>query len=114
MSATSMAPAPVAAPVGTGTRRRRNAGLGRAGVPTYLVALVFIAICIGPVVYIILGGFRRILVGRDRVTSLEDQPLGDRDVGERVHQRDGVGGRAWVLGFKALGDGIQACLSRLA
>ena len=58
MSATSMAPPPVAAPQATAPRRRRNAGLGRAGVPTYLVALVFIAICIGPVLYIILGGFR--------------------------------------------------------
>jgi raffinose/stachyose/melibiose transport system permease protein len=39
-------------------RRRRNSSLGRAGWPTYLVALVFIAICMGPVLYIILGGFR--------------------------------------------------------
>ena len=58
MSASSLAPAPVAAPVGTGRRRRRNSSIGRAGWPTYLVALVFIAICIGPVLYIILGGFR--------------------------------------------------------
>src|SRR4051795_7220452 len=58
MSATSMAPPPVTAPVATAPRRRRNASLGRAGLPTYLVALVFVVICMGPVLYIILGGFR--------------------------------------------------------
>jgi len=58
MSASSLAPAPVAAPLETGRRRRRNSSIGQAGWPTYLVALVFIAICIGPVAYIILGGFR--------------------------------------------------------
>jgi raffinose/stachyose/melibiose transport system permease protein len=58
MSATSMAPPPVTAPAATAPRRRRNTRIGRAGWPTYLVALVFIAICIGPVLYIILGGFR--------------------------------------------------------
>ena len=58
MSATSMAPPPVTTPATTAPRRRRNSSIGRAGWPTYLVALVFIAICIGPVLYIILGGFR--------------------------------------------------------
>jgi raffinose/stachyose/melibiose transport system permease protein len=58
MSATSMAPPPVTTPLATAPRRRRNTSLGQAGLPTYLVALVFIALCIGPVLYIILGGFR--------------------------------------------------------
>jgi raffinose/stachyose/melibiose transport system permease protein len=58
MSATSTAPPPVTTPLRTTPRRRRNTSLGQAGLPTYLVALVFIAICIGPVLYIILGGFR--------------------------------------------------------
>jgi len=58
MSAVPMAPAPVATPQSTTPRRRRSSGLGRAGLPTYLIALVFIAVCIGPVLYIILGGFR--------------------------------------------------------
>jgi raffinose/stachyose/melibiose transport system permease protein len=58
MSATSMAPPPVTTPLGTTTRRRRSTRIGRAGLPTYLIALVFIAICIGPVLYIVLGGFR--------------------------------------------------------
>jgi raffinose/stachyose/melibiose transport system permease protein len=53
-----MAPAPVTTPQSTTPRRRRNSSFGQAGLPTYLVALVFIALCIGPVLYIILGGFR--------------------------------------------------------
>jgi raffinose/stachyose/melibiose transport system permease protein len=58
MSAVPMAPPPVATPLPTAPRRRRSSSIGRAGWPTYLVALVFIAICLGPVLYIILGGFR--------------------------------------------------------
>src|SRR4051794_25752638 len=58
MSATSMAPPPVTTPLPTAPRRRRNTSLGQAGLPTYLVALVFVVICMGPVLYIILGGFR--------------------------------------------------------
>ena len=59
MSAVPMAPPGAAMPLPTAPRRRRrNSGLGQGGLPTYLVALVFIAICLGPVLYIILGGFR--------------------------------------------------------
>jgi raffinose/stachyose/melibiose transport system permease protein len=58
MTATSMTPVPVASAQGGSDRRRRSARLGRAGLPTYVIALVFIAICIGPVLYIVLGGFR--------------------------------------------------------
>jgi raffinose/stachyose/melibiose transport system permease protein len=57
MAAVSTAPAPVPAPLGT-VRRRKNRSLSRAGWVTYLIAAVFVAICITPVVYIILGGFR--------------------------------------------------------
>jgi raffinose/stachyose/melibiose transport system permease protein len=53
-----MAPPPVTTPLPAATRRRRSTRIGRAGLPTYLIALVFIAICIGPVLYIVLGGFR--------------------------------------------------------
>ncbi|MGI8459484.1 MAG: carbohydrate ABC transporter permease [Propionibacteriaceae bacterium] len=54
-----MTPAPVAtAQRATGRRRRGGTRIGRAGLPTYLIALVLIAICIGPVLYIVLGGFR--------------------------------------------------------
>jgi raffinose/stachyose/melibiose transport system permease protein len=56
--ATSTATPLVAVPVPPETRRRRGARIGRAGVSTYLAALVLIAICITPVLYIILGGFR--------------------------------------------------------
>jgi raffinose/stachyose/melibiose transport system permease protein len=59
MSAVPLVPAPIATPSGAAPpRRRRGRGLGRAGLPTYLISLVFIAICIGPVLYIVLGGFR--------------------------------------------------------
>jgi raffinose/stachyose/melibiose transport system permease protein len=58
MSTTSMTPVPVAAAETGSSRRRRSTRIGRAGWPTYLVALVLIAICIGPVLYIVLGGFR--------------------------------------------------------
>lgn len=58
MSAIPMAPPPVTTPLATAPRGRRRSGLDRAGLPTYLVALVFIAVCIGPVIYIVLGGFR--------------------------------------------------------
>lgn len=58
MSATSMAPAPLERPLLAAPRRRRGRSLSRGGVLTYLVALVFIAICLGPVLYIVLGGFR--------------------------------------------------------
>jgi raffinose/stachyose/melibiose transport system permease protein len=58
MTTTSMTPVPVATAETGSSRRGRSARIGRAGWPTYLVALVLIAICIGPVLYIVLGGFR--------------------------------------------------------
>ena len=57
MAAVSTAPAPVSAPLGTG-RRRKNRSLARAGWATYVIAFAFVGICITPVLYIILGGFR--------------------------------------------------------
>lgn len=53
MAAISTAPAPVPTPL---TQRRRS--LGSASWVTYLVAFAFVGICIGPVLYIIIGGFR--------------------------------------------------------
>lgn len=38
--------------------RRRNRGLGRGGPLTYLVAFLFVGVCLAPVLYIIIGGFR--------------------------------------------------------
>ena len=58
MSATSMAPVPLEKPLPAVGRRRRGRSLQRGGLLTYLIALVFIAVCIGPVLFIILGGFR--------------------------------------------------------
>lgn len=39
-------------------RKRSGSQLGRAKFGTYLIAFLFVGICIAPVVYIILGGFR--------------------------------------------------------
>jgi raffinose/stachyose/melibiose transport system permease protein len=58
MSAVPMTPAPVATAQRATGRRRGGTKIGQAGWPTYLVALVFIVICMGPVLYIVLGGFR--------------------------------------------------------
>lgn len=52
MSATT---APIRVP---GARRHNRAALGHAGPMTYLVAFVLVSICVGPVLYIIFGGFR--------------------------------------------------------
>lgn len=38
--------------------RRTSSRLGRGGPMTYAVAVLFVGICIAPVVYIVLGGFR--------------------------------------------------------
>ncbi|NCT90639.1 carbohydrate ABC transporter permease [Cellulomonas sp. APG4] len=57
MSASAVSAPPL--PPARRTRRRRESGrLGRSGPLTYLVAFFFVGICIGPVAYIILGGFR--------------------------------------------------------
>ena len=39
-------------------RRRKHSTIDSASPTTYLVALVFVTVCIAPVLYIILGGFR--------------------------------------------------------
>ncbi|KQO64529.1 carbohydrate ABC transporter permease [Curtobacterium sp. Leaf261] len=39
-------------------RRRRGGRLGTANAPTYIVAVLFIAVNLAPVLYIVLGGFR--------------------------------------------------------
>ncbi|MBX9243768.1 carbohydrate ABC transporter permease [Actinotalea ferrariae] len=54
-SAVTAPPLPADRPV----RRKRGGGrLGRSGPMTYLIAFFFVGICIGPVAYIVLGGFR--------------------------------------------------------
>lgn len=58
MSALSTAPPPTTTPVATRRPRRTGSPIGRSGPLTYLVAFVFVGICLGPVLYIIIGGFR--------------------------------------------------------
>jgi raffinose/stachyose/melibiose transport system permease protein len=54
MAAISTAPPPTRAPV----RPRRQRSLSQAGWPTYVIAFALVGICITPVLYIVLGGFR--------------------------------------------------------
>ena len=54
-----MAAIPTAsAPVATPHKRRSKLALDRVGWGTYVIAFAFVGICIAPVLYIILGGFR--------------------------------------------------------
>lgn len=39
-------------------KRNKGASIDRSGPMTYLIAFIFVSICIGPVIYIVLGGFR--------------------------------------------------------
>ncbi|RMB61902.1 carbohydrate ABC transporter permease [Tessaracoccus antarcticus] len=57
MSALAVAPPPTSRPVAT-KRRSKGSQIGRGGPLTYIVALVLVSICIVPVAYIVLGGFR--------------------------------------------------------
>src|SRR5665648_282887 len=57
MSAVSTAPPATPRPLRT-RRRRRGSPISRSGPLTYLVAFVFVGICLAPVLYIIIGGFR--------------------------------------------------------
>jgi len=55
MAAISTAPPPTRAPL---VKPRRRRSLSQAGWATYLVAFALVGICITPVLYIIMGGFR--------------------------------------------------------
>lgn len=58
MSASALTAPPLPADRRT-TRRARGGGrLARSGPMTYLIAYFFVAVCIGPVAYIVIGGFR--------------------------------------------------------
>ena len=48
----------LAAPTTTGQRLRRTAKVAWGSPMTYVIAFLFVGICIGPVLYIIVGGFR--------------------------------------------------------
>jgi raffinose/stachyose/melibiose transport system permease protein len=58
MSALSTAPPPTTTTPPAKRRRRMGSPISRSGPLTYLVAFVFVGVCLAPVVYIILGGFR--------------------------------------------------------
>ena len=55
-SVTTAPPLPASRPART--KKQKGARLHRSGPMTYLIAFLFVMICIGPVVYIIIGGFR--------------------------------------------------------
>lgn len=55
MAAIAVSPPPTKAPV---KLTKRNSGLSNARWYTYLIAYVFVGICIAPVLFIVLGGFR--------------------------------------------------------
>lgn len=50
--------ATITAPPLSPTKTRKRPSLGRASWVTYVVAFALVGICIGPVLYIIIGGFR--------------------------------------------------------
>lgn len=58
MTRTAPAPAPAVAPRPKRARRSGEAAPTWGSPITYLIAAVLIALCVGPVAYIILGGFR--------------------------------------------------------
>nr|WP_297430045.1 carbohydrate ABC transporter permease [uncultured Actinotalea sp.] len=59
MTASTVAPPPLPASRPAERRRTRGRGrIGRSGPMTYVIAFFFVGLCIGPVLYIILGGFR--------------------------------------------------------
>lgn len=55
MAAIAVSPPPTTTPV---KLAKKNSGLSNARWYTYLVAYVFVGICIAPVLFIVLGGFR--------------------------------------------------------
>lgn len=59
MAATTTAPAPrVATGPSRPPRRRSGAGLDRVNPMVYVIAFLLVGVCIAPVLYIVLGGFR--------------------------------------------------------
>ena len=50
--------APPPSPTANATRARKRPSLSRAGWATYVIAFALVGICIGPVLYMIIGGFR--------------------------------------------------------
>jgi len=55
---TAPLPSPTAPRPARAARTRKRPSLSRAGWVTYVVAFALVGVCIGPVLYIIIGGFR--------------------------------------------------------
>ena len=58
MSASAVAAPPLPASRPTRNKKTKGKRLHRSGPMTYVVAFFFVGLCIGPVLYIIIGGFR--------------------------------------------------------
>lgn len=54
----TMITTPPPSPTANATRARKRPSLSRAGWATYVIAFALVGICIGPVLYMIIGGFR--------------------------------------------------------
>ncbi|MFB8230689.1 carbohydrate ABC transporter permease [Cellulosimicrobium sp. NPDC055967] len=58
MATVTAAPAPERAPGAKTPREPRGSGIGRGGPLTYVVAWLLVGVCLAPIAYIVVGGFR--------------------------------------------------------
>jgi raffinose/stachyose/melibiose transport system permease protein len=58
MATVTAAPTPPRAPGTTAPRAPKGSGIGRGGPLTYVVAYLLVGICLAPIAYIVVGGFR--------------------------------------------------------
>ncbi|ARU50978.1 raffinose/stachyose/melibiose transport system permease protein [Cellulosimicrobium cellulans] len=58
MATVTAAPAPERAPGATIPKEPRGSGIGRGGPLTYVVAWLLVGVCLAPIAYIVVGGFR--------------------------------------------------------
>ncbi|MFF2270391.1 carbohydrate ABC transporter permease [Cellulosimicrobium cellulans] len=58
MATVTAAPAPERAPGAKIPKEPRGSGIGRGGPLTYVVAWLLVGVCLAPIAYIVIGGFR--------------------------------------------------------
>lgn len=58
MATVTAAPAPERAPDAQIPKEPRGSGIGRGGPLTYVVAWLLVGVCLAPIAYIVIGGFR--------------------------------------------------------
>ncbi|WP_454042701.1 carbohydrate ABC transporter permease [Cellulosimicrobium sp. Marseille-Q8652] len=58
MATVTAAPTPARAPGTSTPKPSRGSGLGRGGPLTYVTAYLFVGLCLAPIAYIVIGGFR--------------------------------------------------------